>query len=83
MHKFIRVVALTASLMVLPPALSASGQTDSSPGGPGNTAPGQTRGDNRDQDWGWIGLLGLVGLAGLLRRERPAHQRTSDPLTSR
>ncbi|WP_224723551.1 WGxxGxxG family protein [Paenibacillus vietnamensis] len=26
--------------------------------------------DDRDFDWGWLGLLGLLGLAGMRNRER-------------
>ena len=26
--------------------------------------------DDRDFDWGWLGLLGLIGLTGLMRRDR-------------
>ena len=28
-----------------------------------------TADDDRDMDWGWLGLLGLIGLAGLRRRD--------------
>jgi MYXO-CTERM domain-containing protein len=32
--------------------------------------------DDRDFDWGWLGLLGLLGLAGLAKkREEPVRYR--------
>ncbi len=32
--------------------------------------------EDRDTDWGWIGLLGLAGLAGLARRSHAEHPMT-------
>lgn len=32
--------------------------------------PYATATDDKDMDWGWLGLLGLVGLAGLMGRNR-------------
>ncbi|WP_412027523.1 WGxxGxxG family protein [Deinococcus yunweiensis] len=34
--------------------------------------------EERDTDWGWLGLLGLAGLAGL-RRPAPTRVITPDP----
>lgn len=30
----------------------------------------ETRNDDDDTDWGWVGLIGLAGLLGLRRRDR-------------
>jgi MYXO-CTERM domain-containing protein len=75
---------IAASLAVLPYALPASAQTNTTPGtgtGGVNTDTTQdTRYVRTDDgfDWGWLGLLGLAGLLGLSRkREEPA--RYSDP----
>jgi MYXO-CTERM domain-containing protein len=35
-----------------------------------STAQTDTRRDDDNRDWGWIGLLGLAGLLGLRRRDR-------------
>ena len=46
-------------------------QQQGSQGGSQSAAGGQSaaNSDDRDSNWGWIGLLGLIGLAGLRRRE--------------
>jgi MYXO-CTERM domain-containing protein len=84
MNKFIRAWVLALSFIALPLTLSVSAQTGTDRGGTGNTTPAQTTRDDRDTDWGWIGLLGLAGLAGLLRRrEDPVRSRANEPMTSR
>ncbi|HEY9668997.1 MAG TPA: WGxxGxxG family protein [Coleofasciculaceae cyanobacterium] len=62
---------LTASLSVMPLALSAKAQTGDS----GTYTQSQETvavEDDNDTDWGWLGLLGLLGLAGLLGKKRRA-----------
>ena len=67
-------LALITSLL-LGSATATFAQT---PGG--GTTGGTTtanRDDDRDFDWGWVGLLGLIGLAGLIPRNRAHDMRES------
>ena len=87
LQQFIGASVLAVGLAVAP-SLSASAQTSpgtSDPTAPGTTAPDSTTttpdttvdtadaGEDRDFDWGWLGLIGLAGLAGLRRQhdDRP------------
>ena len=50
------------------------------------TTPARDKADDRDFDWGWLGLIGLLGLAGLTGRTRdvitarPASNVRNEPL---
>lgn len=71
---YIRVVALTLSLVMLSTAaVSAQNNTGGATGGTATTRTDQ----DDDTDWGWIGLLGLAGLLGLMRR-RDTHNVNRD-----
>lgn len=79
LSKVVGAGILAASLAVVPLTLPASAQTttDTTPSTgvdtrrtDTNTADYNTRGDDDNNDWGWLGLLGLIGLAGLLPRKR-------------
>ena len=56
---------------------SSSGQSASTGSSGQNASTGQSspsdfnqsRSNDNNHDWGWLGLLGLIGLAGLRRRE--------------
>lgn len=52
-------------------AFPAGSQQGSQGGGSQSAAGGQSvpNVDQRESNWGWIGLLGLIGLAGLRRRD--------------
>jgi MYXO-CTERM domain-containing protein len=67
--QFIGASVLAFSLALVP-SLSASAQT--SPTAPDTTTPDTTvdtdTTEDRDFDWGWLGLIGLAGLAGLRRK---------------
>lgn len=76
LSKFFGASVLAVSLSVLPSALPAAAQTDAAPGGTTTTAPTATAENDRDFDWGWLGLLGLLGLAGLTKKPEA---RYSDP----
>lgn len=75
---------IAASLAIVPVVLPASAQTNTTTTSPDTTytAPTQdvnTAEDDRDFDWGWLGLLGLAGLAGLARkRQEPARTYTTE-----
>lgn len=76
----LKVGLIAASLAFVPAVLPASAQTNTTTTSPDTTytAPRQdvnTAEDDRDFDWGWLGLLGLAGLAGLARK-RPETVRT-------
>ena len=72
------MLALTAAMFVMGSAGLLQAQTTEAPT-PGDQAPAQTTTqapaqttttdrdpvDDRDFDWGWLGLIGLLGLAGL------------------
>jgi MYXO-CTERM domain-containing protein len=45
--------------------------------------PATTTNDDRDFDWGWLGLIGLVGLAGLTGRRRDANSAPRTTTTTR
>lgn len=86
--QFLGASVLALSLAVAP-SLSASAQTSpgtTDPTAPGTTTTPDTTittpdttvdtadaGEDRDFDWGWLGLIGLAGLAGLRRQhdDRP------------
>ena len=56
--------AMPASSQQTPGATSAGGEAGTS------TAQTDTRRDDDNKDWGWIGLIGLAGLLGMRRRDR-------------
>jgi hypothetical protein len=68
-----------ACMLALCLAAIGVAQTAGNTGSADNTGPGTATGstngatrasdDNRDNNYGWIGLAGLVGLAGLMRRD--------------
>lgn len=60
---------ITASLSVMPLALSAKAQT-AAPGTYAEPDGVVAVVEDNDFDWGWLGLLGLLGLAGLLGKKR-------------
>ena len=70
-QKILRLSILTLGLACAFPAGSQQGSQGGSQGGSQSAAGGQSaaNGDQRESNWGWIGLLGLIGLAGLRRRE--------------
>jgi hypothetical protein len=60
--------ALTGAMLVGSAGIAIA-QTTGAPGAESSTST-MNRTDDRDFDWGWLGLLGLIGLAGLMRRDR-------------
>lgn len=77
--KFVGASLLALSLSI-PAVLPVSAQTTTNPNrtevGTDRSAGTQYRTEDRDFDWGWLGLLGLIGLAGLAKkREEPARYR--------
>lgn len=64
--------AVAVSVALLPFALPAKAQTDTTPGST-TTAPtddtGVVESEDDGFDWGLLGLLGLAGLAGLARKK--------------
>lgn len=77
--KFVGASLLALSLSI-PAVLPASAQTTTTPNQTGvetdRNAGTQYRTEDRDFDWGWLGLLGLIGLAGLAKkREEPVRYR--------
>jgi hypothetical protein len=68
--------ALTASMLVGSAGVAIAQTATGTPGTETSTSA-VNRTNDRNFDWGWLGLLGLVGLAGLMRRDRaqdPHHQ---------
>lgn len=69
--KFVGTGILSLSLAIAPTMLPASAQTDTTAPSGTNTGVDSRTGyteNDRDFDWGWLGLLGLLGLAGLTRK---------------
>jgi hypothetical protein len=66
MPKLLGAALLSLSLTVIPLTFPASAQTTGA-----DTTP-QTEQD-RDFDWGWLGLLGLIGLAGFAGKGSATH----------
>lgn len=86
--------SVLAVSLAIAPSLSVSAQT--SPTTPGTDVPGtdapvtedtvddDVAGEDRDFDWGWLGLIGLAGLAGLRRKhDEPtvAYRDPAEPTT--
>ena len=75
---------LALAIAVAPLAVQA--QTGPTPAPDRPTADAtrtDNRADDRDTDWGWLGLLGLAGLAGLMRkREVPDRTYAARPADS-
>lgn len=79
LSKAIGAGIIAAGLAIAPAHLPAAAQTNTAPGNSGtnNTTTTTTpRSDvysadnDRDFDWGWLGLLGLSGLLGLIPKKR-------------
>jgi hypothetical protein len=72
---------LSVSLAVLPLTLAGNAQTTQGQTDTVQTDPVQTTQteQDRDFDWGWLGLLGLIGLAGFAakRQGEPTHYRST------
>lgn len=77
------VIAMALGLFLITPAYAEGTAT------PNNTNAATTNGanngynttrtyaaddNNRNIDWGWLGLLGLLGLAGMRNRSRENHK---------
>lgn len=69
------MLSLGAAVFLMCSAGLVQAQTTEAPT-PDDQAKAQTtttdrdRADDRDFDWGWLGLIGLLGLAGLTGRTR-------------
>lgn len=70
--KFLGATLLSLSLAAVPLALPTHAQ-ETVPDTTITTEPGQ----DRDFDWGWLGLLGLIGLAGFAGKRSADHESTS------
>jgi hypothetical protein len=69
--KLVGTGVLSLSLAIAPSILPASAQTGTDAPAGTNTGVDSRAGyteNDRDFDWGWLGLLGLLGLAGLTRK---------------
>ena len=89
LSKAIGAGIIAAGLALAPAHLPASAQTDTT-GGTNNTTTTTTpRSDvynaenDRDFDWGWLGLLGLSGLLGLIPRKREENVRYTNTTSER
>ncbi|MEG3838168.1 WGxxGxxG family protein [Microcoleus sp. MON2_D6] len=89
LSKAIGAGIIAAGLALAPAHLPASAQTDTT-GGTNNTTTTTTpRSDvynaenDRDFDWGWLGLLGLSGLLGLIPRKREENVRYTTTTSDR
>jgi hypothetical protein len=62
---------LSLSLAAMPLALPSYAQEA------GDTTTTTQTGQDRDFDWGWLGLLGLIGLAGFAGKRSADHRSTN------
>jgi MYXO-CTERM domain-containing protein len=72
---------LAIGLTTLMAPLPARAQGDGSLNRDTGAVATQDNRNDRDTNWGWVGLLGLAGLAGLRRRQEhhePARQRAAN-----
>ncbi|MEG4170382.1 MULTISPECIES: WGxxGxxG family protein [unclassified Microcoleus] len=81
LSKAIGAGIIAAGLALAPAHLPASAQTDTTGGTNSTTTTTTPRSDvynaenDRDFDWGWLGLLGLSGLLGLIPKKREENVR--------
>jgi hypothetical protein len=75
--------ALAVSLAVLPFTIPVQAQTNNDTGAstvnPNTRVYNDNASENRNFDWGWLGLLGLLGLAGLAGKKNDEPTRYRDP----
>ena len=84
------MLSLTAAMFLVCSAGLVQAQTTEAPitddQAKAQTTPARDKADDRDFDWGWLGLIGLLGLAGLTGRTRdvittrPASNVGNEPL---
>jgi len=84
------MLSLTAAMFLVCSAGLVQAQTTEAPipddQAKAQTTPPRDQADDRDFDWGWLGLIGLLGLAGLTGRARgvnttrPASNFRNEPL---
>ncbi|MCY7385778.1 MAG: WGxxGxxG-CTERM domain-containing protein [Microcoleus sp. CAN_BIN18] len=86
LSKAIGAGIIAAGLAIAPAHLPASAQTNTAPGTNSRDSTTTTttpRSDvysaenDRDFDWGWLGLLGLSGLFGLMPRKHEENVRST------
>ncbi|PSB14725.1 hypothetical protein C7B69_18845 [filamentous cyanobacterium Phorm 46] len=83
LSKAIGAGIIAAGLAIAPAHLPASAQTNTAPGTNSTTTTTTPRSDvysaenDRDFDWGWLGLLGLSGLFGLMPRKHEENLRST------
>ncbi len=81
LSKAIGAGIIAAGLAIAPAHLPASAQTNTAPGTNSTTTTTTPRSgvynaeNDRDFDWGWLGLLGLSGLLGLMPKKREENVR--------
>src|SRR6476469_6324417 len=81
LSKAIGAGIIAAGLALAPAYLPASAQTGTTGGTTSTTTTTSPRSDvysadnDRDFDWGWLGLLGLSGLLGLIPKKREENVR--------
>jgi hypothetical protein len=74
---------LAVGLAVSPLIKPASAQTSDYPNRTSTLNNPRQGVDDRDFNWGWLGLIGLAGLAGLARDNRADTTNYRDPKISR
>ena len=90
--KTIGATIIAAGLAIAPAHLPASAQTNTAPGTNSRDTTTTTTTprsavysaeNDRDFDWGWLGLLGLSGLLGLMPRKRQENVRYTTTVNDR